>query len=67
MKAITIKQLKQGDYFTLKPIECPTERQVWIRGSYERGCKKFSVTKFSDICHESFHKGDRVVYTDFIF
>lgn len=32
----TIKQLKYGEYFTLKEIEFPKENQVWIRDEYDR-------------------------------
>lgn len=67
MEARRIKDLKVGDYFTLKPVEYPKENRVWIRGNYERSCKKYSVTKWCNICHESFMKGDRIVYIDFEF
>lgn len=67
MEAKKIKDLKKGDYFTLKPIEYPSEKLVWVRGDYERSEKKYSCTKFSDICHENFMKGDRIVYVGFEF
>lgn len=67
MKHTTIKELKKGDYFTLVPVEFAKERQVWIRGDYERSSKKYSVTKWEDINHESFMRGDRRVYVDFEF
>lgn len=67
MEAKRIKDLKKGEYFTLKAIEEPTEKLVWIRGEYERSEKKFSCTKWCDICHENFMKGERVVYVGFSF
>ena len=67
MKEKRIKDLKKGEYFTLKPIEYPKESIVWIRGDYERSEKKYSCSKFSDICHENFMKGDKLVYVDFEF
>lgn len=67
MYAIQLKALKKGDFFTKKPIPYPTEKQVFIRGDYDRETKKYSCTKFSDFCAEQFLKGDTIVYTDFIF
>lgn len=64
---MTVKELKKGQFFTLKQIEEPTESQVYIRGEYERSSKKYSCGKFSDISCGKMLKGDRVVYTDFTF
>ena len=38
-----LKELKQGDWFTLKPIEAPKESQVYIRGEYDRTEKKYDL------------------------
>lgn len=62
-----LKDLKKGDYFTLKPIEYPTEKQVFVRGEYSRESKKYNVVHFDDINHERLLKGETTVYTDFIF
>lgn len=67
MTAIKLKDLKKGDFFTKKPLEYPTEKQVFIRGDYDRSDKKYSCYKFDDINNEQFLKGDKLVYTDFIF
>ena len=32
MEKTTISNLKKGEFFTLKPIENPTESQVYISG-----------------------------------
>ena len=48
MKAIKLKDLKQGEWFTRKPIEKPTEKQVFIRRDYIRQDKKY-------ICKSSCH------------
>lgn len=64
---MTVKELKKGDYFTLKPIEEPKESQVYVRGEYDRSEKKYSCYKFSDMNEERFYKGDKEIYTDFIF
>ena len=62
-----IKDLKIGEYFTIKPIEYPTEKQVYIRGEYDRADKKYSCGKFDDISYSRMFNGDKEVYTDFIF
>lgn len=64
---IKLKDLKQGDYFTLKPILYPTEKQVYIREEYDRTEKKYWCSKWCDICAGRYLKGDRIVYTDLIF
>jgi len=67
MQAITIKELKKGDWFTLKPIEYPKESQVYIREDYDRSDKKYCCTKWDNISAWRMFKGDKVVYTDFFF
>ena len=67
VKAVKIKDLKKGEWFTLKPIDEPKESQVYIRGDYDRTEKKFCCDKFSDISVWRLFKGDKVVYTDFYF
>lgn len=68
MKTCTIKELKKGDFFTLKNYgEYPDEKRVYVRGDYERSERKYSCTKWSDFCAETFKKGTTIVYTDFTF
>lgn len=62
-----LKDLKKGEYFTLKPIEEPKENQVFIRGEYDRTEKKFECGKFSDINYTRYINGNREVYTEFTF
>ena len=62
-----LKNLKQGEYFTLRPISKPKESQVYIRDEYNRYEGKYECIKFSDMCHSRLFKGDKEVYTDFIF
>ena len=62
-----LKDLKRGEYFTLKPIEEPKESQVYIKGEYDRIAGKYDCGKFSDISYSRLIKGDTEVYTDFIF
>lgn len=65
--AIRIKDLKNGEYFTRKPIEYPTEKQVYVRGGYCRSDKKYYCFKWWDVCEEHPFKGETVVYTGFTF
>lgn len=64
---MTIKDLKKGEYFTLKPISEPTEKQVFIRAEYDRTEKKYVAIHFDDICSSRSLKPSTVVYTDFTF
>ncbi len=66
-RAIKIKNLKRGEYFTLRPIAEPKENQVYIRGEYDRSTKKYICGKFIDISYSRLLKGDTKVYTDFTF
>lgn len=63
----TVKDLKPGEWFTLKPIEEPKESQVYIRGEYDRSERKYECGKFSDISYSRYLKGTTRVYTDFTF
>lgn len=62
-----LKDLKIGEYFTLKPIENPTEKQVFIRGEYDRTEKKYECGRFDDISYTRYLSGKTEVYTDFTF
>lgn len=67
LKAVTLREVKPKDLFTLSPIEYPKENQVWIKGSYDRASKTFCVTNWGNVGRERFLKGDRVVYQGFYF
>ena len=62
-----LKDLKQGEYFTRKPNEYPTDKQVLVRGEYDRTSKRYSCLHFDDINNEILLKGETLVYTDFTF
>ena len=66
-KQKTVKDLKLGEWFTLKPIAEPKESQVYIRDEYCREEKKYICGKFSDISYSRLLKGSTPVYTDFTF
>lgn len=67
MEKKMLKELKNGEFFTIKPIEEPKESQVYIRGEYDRSEKKYECGKFSDISAFRMFKGDKEVYVGFTF
>ena len=62
-----IKDLKKGDFFTRKAIDVPTEKQVFIRGDYDRTQRKYECQRFDDISTCIYLKPETDVHTDFIF
>lgn len=64
---MTVKELKKGEFFTKKDIQNPTERQVFIRGEYDRAQKKYECTRFDDASSCCYMKGDAPAFTDFTF
>ena len=64
---MTVKELKPGDFFTMKPLPYPTEKQVFIRREYDRSERKYWCQKFTDISDGKYLPGDREVYTEFEF
>lgn len=62
-----VKELKKGEFFTKKPIEYPTDSQVWVRDEYDRSEKKFLCYNFADANRWCYLKGDKEVYTELIF
>lgn len=64
---MTVKQLKSGEWFTKKAIEYPNEKQVFIRGDYDRTTKKYECVRFSDGNDIQYISGDKEIFVDFIF
>lgn len=62
-----LKDLKNGELFTLKPIAFPLERQVFMRGEYDRSAKRYECGRYDDICYSRLLKDTTIVYTDFVF
>ena len=62
-----LKDLKRGEWFTLKPISEPKASQVYIREEYDRSAKKYCVGKFEDISYSRLLSGTTPVYTEFTF
>ena len=67
MEQKLLKDVKKGEFFTKKPIEEPKETQVFIRGEYDRGERKYEISRFSDFCNTAFLKGKAKVYVGFTF
>ena len=67
MEAKTVRELKHGEWFTLKPIDEPKESQVFIRCDYDRSSRKFWGQRWSDFCDGRYFSGDRIVYVGFTF
>ena len=66
MKLKELKKKPPCNWFTLKPIEYPTDMQVYIRGEYDRSTKKYWCYKYGDVNAGRLIPGDKEVYTDFI-
>ena len=62
-----LKDLKKGDWFTLKNISEPKDNQVWIKNKYNRSSKKHLCIRWSDISDSREISGDKEVYTNFTF
>lgn len=64
-----LKDLKKGDYFTLRSFDgkTPKENQVYIKGDYDRSAKKYDCGKFDNICYSRYFDGNKEVFTDFTF
>lgn len=58
----TIKDLKVGDFFKLKP-----NGRVYVRSEYNRMTKKYEYYDFDDVNRWHEAKRDKSVITDFIF
>lgn len=66
-KQTTVRDLKAGAFFTLRPVEFPRESQVFIRREYDRAERKYWAQRFDDIGAGKYLKPTTPVYTDFIF
>ena len=67
MTSIKLKDLKRGEFFTLKAVEEPKETQVYIKEEYDRSERKYWAQKWCDIGDGKYISGDRIVYIDFTF
>jgi len=63
----TIKDLKKDEMLTLKNIEQPKEKQVWLKSHYDKSTKKFVIYNFSDIGKSKLIDGSKEIFTNFTF
>lgn len=63
-KAVPLKTLKKGAWFTIKPIAEPTDKQVYIKDDYDREEKKFMCGRCDDISYSTYFSGSKLVYDD---
>ena len=59
MEKVELRKVKQGDFFKLSE-----NGKVYVRGYFERSCKKYEAYLYDDVNHESFIKGSRIVLVD---
>ena len=62
-----LKDLKRGEFFTLREIAEPKDNQVYVRGEYDRSLRKYTCGRMDDISYSRNLSGDKEVYTDFIY
>lgn len=69
MEQKQIKELKRGDFFTLKDYgeETTPSARVYVRGDYDRSERKFEIYKFDDVNAARFIRGDKPVFVGFTF
>ena len=68
MKQTELKNVKQGDFFTLVPTDYPTENQVWVMDGYDRVTRLYEAHKFTDVNHDlASARKNRKVYVGFYF
>lgn len=63
MQNVTIKQVKQGDYFKRKA----DAKAVYIRGEYCKASKAYSCIDTDNINKELMIKGDKIVVIGFTY
>lgn len=64
-----LKELKKGDFFSLKPHgeRHVSDSQVYIKGEFDRSVKKYDCGRCDDISYSRYFSGDKEVYTDFVY
>ena len=62
-----LKELKKGDWFTLKNISEPKKNQVWGKDEYNHSSMQYLCIRWNDINDSREISGDKEVYTDFTF
>lgn len=61
MIKVQVSKVKLGEYVHLKDDELSP---LWIRGSYDRSSRSYSLVSYNDSNHELFTKGSRNVFVE---
>jgi len=67
---LTIKELKQNEYFMFKAIgsdQVAKDSQVWIRETYCKEDKKYFVTNCADHNKTKLVDGSKKIFTSFTY
>jgi hypothetical protein len=59
-----LAQVRPGDYVRLKDTDTAP---VWVRGSYDRASKSYTLSKADDMNHTCQRKGTALVFTGFTY
>lgn len=54
---VLLKDVKRGDYFSLRP-----DGPLYVRNHYDRVSKRYSISPYEDVNRELFRKGSSIVY-----
>lgn len=63
MQQIKLSSVKPGEYVMRKP----DSKKVYVKGSYDKGTKSFSLTDTEDISREIFLKASTMVFIGFTY
>ena len=66
-KRTEIRNVKRGDYFTLKDVDEPAESQVLVRDEFDRKAARYVAHRFTDVNSERCFKSEQAVYVGFTF
>jgi hypothetical protein len=63
MQPIKLSDVKPGEY-VMRKVD---SKKVYVRGSYDKGTKTFSLTDTKDISREIFLKSSTMVFVGFTY
>jgi hypothetical protein len=62
MIPVSLSNVKKGNYFTLKNVDKPKSKDLYVKGDYESSLKAYSCYKYDDVKKEIFIKEIKIVY-----
>lgn len=63
--ATTLDNVIDGAFITFKPLDYPTDAQVYQKEYYDRSEKKYVCDRYNASSSEKHYKGNKVVYINF--